>query len=216
MQPTELQALLNAAVQQGMSYPWWAAFVLVIIGSAIGAYGASYLKKRAEDHATRENFAAIREQLRTTTRDTEEIKQYLSGEAWRHQQQWSTLERYYSSLLTQLQNFRLALSELSDYYTEPGSEHTPDSQQGDYFSKLLTVAHESHREIQKLLGPAALYLSDGTVDALTDLASKYWNLANFSSCTAEYASESHALVKTTYDNVLLEARRHLHLEEGDA
>ena len=201
-------------MQQGASYPWW-AFVLGVVGSAIGAYFASYLKKRGEDHATRENFAAIRAQLQTTTRDTEEIKQYLSSEAWRHQQQWSTRERYYSSLLTQLQNFRLALSELGDYYMEPGSEHTPDGQQGEYFAKLLTVAHESHREVQKLLGPAALYLSAETVDALTDLASKYWSLANFSSCTAEYAKESHVLAEAAYGQVLLEAKKHLRLAESE-
>ena len=215
MQPTEVQALLEAAKHQGSPYPWW-AFVLGIIGSGIGAYIASYLKKRGEDHAARENFAAIRAQLQTTTHDTEQIKQYLSGEAWRQQQQWSTRERYYSSLLTQLQSFRLALSELRDYYMEPGSEHTPDSQQGEYFLKLLTVAHESHREIQKLLGPAALYLSTETVQVLTDLASKYWNLANFSSCTADYANESHALVETAYSRVLLEAKKHLHLATSDA
>lgn len=215
MTTIELQTLLNAAMQQGLSYPWW-AIVLAFVGSAAGAYFGAYLKKRAEDHATRDNFAAIREQLRTTTRDTEEIRQYLTGEAWRNQQQWSTRERYYSNLLTQLQNFRLALSELGDYYMEPGSEHTPDSQQGDYFSKLLTVAHESHREVRKLLGPAALYLSASTVQALTDLGSKYWNIANFSSCTADYASESHALVVTAYGQVLVEAKKHLHLAEGGA
>jgi type II secretory pathway pseudopilin PulG len=215
MQPTELQALLEAATHRGSSYPWW-AFVLGLIGSGIGAYLASYLKKRGEDSAAQENFAAIRAQLQTTTRDTEQIRQYLSGEAWRQQQQWSTRERYYSSLLTQLQTFRLALSELGDYYREPGSEHTPDSQQGEYFPKLLTVAHESHKEIQKLLGPAALYLSAETVQVLADLAAKYWNVANFSSCTTDYASESHALVENVYGRVLFEAKKHLHLAPSDA
>jgi hypothetical protein len=214
MTPIELQNVLIAAMQQGMSFPWW-AIVLAIAGSAAGGYFGSYLKKRGENHATRDDFADIREQLRITTRDTETIRQYLTSETWRSQQQWSARERFYSNLLTQLQNSLLALSELKDYYMEPGSEHTPDSQQGEYFPKLLTIAHESHREVQKLLGPAALYLSSSTVHALKDLSSKYWNVANFSSCTAEYADESHALVETAYGLVLAEAKKHLHLV-GDA
>jgi type II secretory pathway pseudopilin PulG len=213
MQPNELQALVETAVRQGSSFSWL-TFIFGVVGAAVGTFLASYLKRRGEDHAARENFAAIREQLQTTTRDTETIKQFLSSEVWRSQQQWATRERYYSSLLTHLQAFQLALSELGDYYMEPGSEHRPDSQQGEYFSKLLTVAHESHKEIQKLVGAAALYLSDKTVSSLSTLAEQYWTIAKFSTCTAHYVEEGHALASSAYSEVLREAKKHLNLQGG--
>ncbi len=195
MQPIELKALIEDAVRQGLTYPWWSV-VLAAIAAGIGAFAASYLHRKGEDTAARENFAAIREQLRATTKDTEEIKQFLSGEAWRLQRQWTAREQYYGNLLTHLHAFRLALFDLSDYYMEPGSEHTPDSQQGEYFHKLLDAGHQSYKEVQKLLGPAALYLSAQAVKSLENLHKKHWELAQFSSCTAEYVNEALAMASS--------------------
>ena len=199
-----------------MAYSWW-AFALAIAGSGIGAFLASYLRRKGEDQATRENFAAIRTQLQTTTRDTEEIKQFLSGEAWRSQRQWSAREQYYGRLLTHLHHFRMALEDLADYYLEPGAEHTPDHKQGEHFRKLMVVSGESYREVQKLLGPAALFLSSEAVESLHELTTKHWDLRNFGAvCTADYVHSAEVLASSAYSNVLHEAKKHLGLVASEA
>lgn len=212
MQPDELKTIVEEAVRAGTAYPWW-ALVLGAAGAGIGTYIASYLGKKGEYKATREDFESIRQQLKTTT-DTEEIKDMLTGKAWRSQQQWSAREQYYSDLLTHLHTFKLALTGLSDYYMEPGSEHAPDSQQGEHFQSLLKSSHESYKALRKQIGPAALFLSAGALKALDEMASKHWELANFSVCTADYVSAALRLSETAYSKVLTEAKDQLMLTQN--
>ena len=180
------------------------------IAAAIGAFVGAYLRKSGENLAANENFAAIREQLKTTTSDTETIKQQLSGSAWRSQQQWSAREHYYSKLLTHLHQFRLALDDLSDYYMEPGGEHAPDSEMGERFQKLRSGASASFAEVERLLGPAALFFSSQAVASLTKLFAEHWGLENFDAvCTADYVSGARKLAAEAYDQVLKEARTQL-------
>ena len=212
MTALELQTLLGEFLRQ-MSANVLLGAVLAVVAAGIGAFGGAYLRKRGEDRAMHENFTAIREQLKTTTRDTEEIKQQLSGHAWRSQQQWSAREQYYSKLLTHLHHFRMALDDLSDYYLEPGTEHMPDDQRGENFHKLRADASSSYTEVQKLLGPAAIFLSPQAVESLAKLFNEHWGLANFGAvCTADYVSGANSLATSAYDRVLHEAKAHLGTE----
>jgi hypothetical protein len=215
MTSSDPQAFLLELLRQQSLTPWL-FFILPIIGAAIGSYASSYLRKRGEDKAAQENFDAIRAQLATTTRDTEEIKQHLSGRTWRSQQQWAARERYYSNLLTQLHRFKIALESLFDYYLEPGSEHTADSTRGDGFKKLLADASTAYTETQKLVGPAAIFLSAHASVNLEELFRAHWNLATFSaSCTYEYIEGASKLADNAYNQILAEAKTHLGIV-GDA
>ncbi|HLP97782.1 MAG TPA: hypothetical protein VK149_05005 [Sideroxyarcus sp.] len=214
MSPAEIQALIRNAVADGIGYPWWIP-ALAIVGAALGAYLASYLAKKGESRAARENFEILRTQLQTTTRDTEEIKKILSGEIWRDQRHWTAREQYYSNLLTQLHLFRIALDNLSEYYLEPGSEHTPDHKQSERFRTLLASGYEARCEVQRLLGPAALFLSRTAVQALNEFEVQHWDLQNFgSSCTADYVHSAQELATKAYEQVLQEARKHLGIAEA--
>jgi len=216
MTPADLQPLFDAALGRAVANVWLLS-LLALICSAVGAFAGSYLRKRGEDKATTENFAAIRSHLQATTRDTEEIKQQLAGHAWKSQRQWTARENYYSQLLTNLHQFKMALDNLSDYYIEPGSEHIPDSQRDKHFRKLLASSATSYREVEKLLGPAAIFLSPGAVAALNELFVKHWELATFGAiCTADYIQSAHELAIAIYDRVLLEAKRDLGLAGSDA
>lgn len=210
MQPSDLKLLIEEAVRQGTSYPWW-ALLASLVGAAVGAYLMPYLTKKGENLATQEDFAQIRQQLQLATRDTEEIKDLLSSKTWRSQKQWSALEQYYSSLLTNLHKFKMSLSDLSDYYMEPGSEHTPDSKQSQHFHALLESSHASYKELQQLIGPAALYLSDGSMKTLDELVNQHWHLVNFSDCTADYVSAANSLASAAYTAILSEAKGQLQL-----
>lgn len=212
MNMTDTKALLEEAIRQGLAeYRWW-ILVLAIVASSVGAFLGSYLKTKGEHKATDERFDEIRRQLKTTTKDTEEIKQYLAGEAWRSQQQWSAREQQYRDLLGHLHAFQLALSRLDDYYLEPGSEHTPDHAFGENFQHLKDRAGEAYQGISESMGVAALYLTDGTLDALEDLRIQHWGLANFESvCTADYVNDASKLAADAYERVLAEAKDQLGL-----
>lgn len=190
------------------------AVLVSSIAAAIGAFAGAYLRKSGENLAAKENFAAIREQLKTTTRDTEAIKLQLTGRAWRSQQQWAAREQYYSRILPHLQHFRLALDSLSEYCMRPGSEQSPDSEIGGRFNRLFSDALASFAEVRKLVGPAALFLLSPAVAALEKLSVEHWHLANFDAvCTADYVARATKLSAEAYNQVLKEARLQLGLEE---
>ena len=209
MPPADLLSLLLDLLRQQAANPWIVALAAVV-GVALGAFGAGYLRRRGEDRAFRESFAEIRAQLRITTTDTEEIKQQLAGHSWRSQQEWSARERYYSQLLTYLHHFKMALDDLSDYYLEPGTEHMPDDSRGENFRKLQADATAAYTDTQKLLGPAAVFLTPGAVEALEALFKEHWGLANFEAlCTADYVAGAHRLATAAYGQVLRESKGHL-------
>ncbi|MCV2365894.1 hypothetical protein LNV23_20795 [Paucibacter sp. DJ1R-11] len=72
--------------------------------------------------AAERGFAALREQLKRTTQDTEAIRSALSGAQWLTQQQWSIRERRYSDLLLELARFQSSLEDRMTFFHEPGSE----------------------------------------------------------------------------------------------
>lgn len=86
MSPEEVRAVVEATTREGLQFPWW-SYLLAFLLSMAGAYFGSYIKRKAEDRATQENFDNLREQLRKTTQDTEEIKITLSRKNWFTQQQ---------------------------------------------------------------------------------------------------------------------------------
>ena len=213
MQVEQLKALVEEAVRAGLGYQWWILVVAVAAAAACSYFGA-YFGKKAEAKASREDFSTLLEQARETTKETEEIKQLLSGKAWRGQKQWEAQEKYYGELLSHLHAFRLALEELSDYYVEPGSEHVHDCQQGEHFRKLQSDAWVSYREVKRLVGSAVLFLSPGTVESIDTLARHNWDLANFDSvCTADYVDSAHKRVCVAYEAVVSEATQHLGLNQ---
>lgn len=194
----------------------WLLFVLSLLGAAIGTGLAAYLRKRGENKAIEENFIAIREQLSTTTRDTEEIKQHLSSRTWRSQQQWAAREKYYSNLLDKLYRFKTALESLFDYYLEPGSTHIPDCDRDERFKKLLSDAGANYGEAQKLIGPAAIFLSAQATRSLEELFAAHWDLTTFATtCTYDYIEGASKMADDAYSQVLIEAKAHLGIT-GDA
>lgn len=213
MQVEQLRALIEDAVRAGLGYQWWVLVVAVVVATA-GSYFGVYLGKKAEAKASREEFSTLLEQVRETTKETEEIKQLLSGKAWRGQKQWEAQEKYYGELLSHLHAFRLALEGLSDYYVAPGSEHIPDQQQGEHFSNLQSDAFIAYKEVKRLVGSAVLFLSSGTVESIDTFVREHWSLANFGSiCTADYVDSAHKIVCVAYGAVVSEAKQHLGLNQ---
>jgi hypothetical protein len=208
MSPEEIRVVIDTAIRDGLRFPWW-IYVLAVLLPVSGAYIGSYAKRKAEDRATQENFDSLREQLRKTTQDTEEIKTTLSRKNWLTQQQWAIREQHYMSLLRHLTKLNLSLQDRDSYYMEPGSEHDQARSQGEHFQELARVGHESYQAIRELIGPASVFLSSKAIDSLEQLVRDHWSVAEFSACTAHYVSEALELVKVAQLAVLEEARSEL-------
>ena len=208
MSPEEIRVVVETAISEGLHFPWW-NYMLAFLLSMAGAYAGSYIKRKAEDRATQENFDKLREQLRKTTQDTEEIKITLSRKNWLTQQQWGIREQHYMNLLTHLTKLKLSLQDRDSYYIEPGSEQDSYRSEGKHFQELAQIGHESYQKIRELIGPASVFLSGKTIESLEQLVHEHWSVAEFSICTAEYVSESLKLVEAAQSAVLAEARNEL-------
>lgn len=208
MNSEQIRAVVEAALRDGIGFPWL-AYVLAIALSMGGTYFVAYSKRKGEDRANQDGFAILREQLRRTTEDTEQIKAQLSSKQWLSHQQWTIREARYAELLSHLTKLRLSLGDRNSYFMEPGSEHNSSLSNGAHFTELSRKGHDSYQAIRELIGPAAIFLSRPTIDALEKLVRGYWNVAEFSACTAEYVSEALELVEVAYEAVLSEARNEL-------
>jgi hypothetical protein len=207
MSPEEVRTLVEASIHQ-VGFPWW-SYALALLLSMAGAYVGAYIKRKAEDRANQENFDRLREQLRRTTQDTEEIKTSLTRKSWLTQQQWAIREQHYMRLLSHLMKLKLSLQDRKSYYMEPGSEHDENLSAGEHFQNLAAVGHESYQAIRELMGPASVFLSSTAIESLEQLVRDHWGIAEFSMCTAEYVAEALKLVEVAQSVVLAEARNEL-------
>jgi hypothetical protein len=73
MDPETLR-LLQKAVSDGILSASWIMVLTAVISAGVGAFLGSYLKKKGEDVAIRENFQEVLRQLKAQTEATEEIK----------------------------------------------------------------------------------------------------------------------------------------------
>lgn len=61
----------------------WLYWLLFLAASFLAAFAGAYIKRRAENLATRDDFDELKRQLQQTTRLTEEIKSEVSHTEWK-------------------------------------------------------------------------------------------------------------------------------------
>ena len=79
MSQEELKTLLEQTLNNGINLSHW-AYILIGLVSIIGAYVGSYLKKRGENFATKQDFQQILERTSETTRITKHIEGLVQKE----------------------------------------------------------------------------------------------------------------------------------------
>ncbi len=206
MTPQELQDVL---LRYGF-VPTIAGVVgAVVVYLLLRYFSTSYLSEKGKNLATREDFAVLLDQIKQTTKETENIRTELLSRNWLNQQHWSFREKYYMGLLEHLTILQITLEDRSNYYLEPGSEHNDRRTDTEQFRELTHRWSESYRTVRELIGPASVFLSDKSISALRELMSEHWHVANFSICKAEYLDSALKLVGVAYSVVLEEARNDL-------
>jgi hypothetical protein len=199
------QWLSDAIVRYGIE----AVVAGIVVFLLLKVFLPGYLSEKGKNLATREDFHTLLEQLKKTTKETESIKVELSSRHWLNQQQWSIREKRYTDLLSNLTRLKLSLQDRNNYYMEPGSEHDSSLSENEHFNELSRIGYESLRAIREQIGPASVFLSDKTIEALEELVREHWNAAEFSVCTADYVSSALNLVDAASSAVLAEARNEL-------
>ncbi len=70
----ETLKLLQKAIHEGITSASWALLIVAVVAAGLGAFFGSYLKRKGEDTAIRENFTEVLKQLKAQTEVTETIK----------------------------------------------------------------------------------------------------------------------------------------------
>lgn len=150
-----------------------------LIVGALGEFVRSYLREKGKNYATREDIDKLVEQLRQTTKVTEEIKAQISSEAWVWQTRWNLKRDLYARLLESLAIGRNSMRLISAYAQALLVADSPVL----WTSFLgLGVKHEferlakSNAEFEEATAVASIMLSQQTLDALTRLEGD-WKLA---------------------------------------
>ncbi len=138
----ELYKLIQQAVSEGLASTKWLLTVGILIAGLLGSFLGSYLKKKAENVATKEDFQEFLHQLKIQTEATEKIKgevaerttssienlkadlaegletfrAEISGKLWIGQKQWELKCEIYKSLLEVVDEARgVMMRVLNDY-----------------------------------------------------------------------------------------------------
>lgn len=91
----ETLKVLQRAIAEGVISAAWPFFIVAVLSAGLGAFLGSYLKKKGEDAATRENFEELLKQLTAQTKATEQIKQEFQS----MQEQQAFLRDLYASAI---------------------------------------------------------------------------------------------------------------------
>ncbi len=71
---THTISLIEKAVNEGLTSSSWILLLITLVGAGIGAFLGSYLKKKGEQRAIKEDFDEILRQVHAQTKTTEEVK----------------------------------------------------------------------------------------------------------------------------------------------
>jgi hypothetical protein len=176
----------------------------------VSVFLIAYLKKKAKNLATKEDYELLLVHIKRTTEETEGIKVELAKTNWLHQQNWSLKKEYYSGFLEALYSLQLSLSCRLDYYIEPGSVFRDNEiSENECFKKQSRIGSDQLKKIQLLRGPAAIVISKRAIEALDDVYAVDWQASNFSVFNKEYLDELNASVESAYQVILEESRLEL-------
>lgn len=208
MSADEIRTIVEAMSREGLQFPYW-QYAIAFMAALLGAFGGAYLKRKGEDHAAKESFESLREQMRKTTQETESIRQSLSEANWRRQQEWTIREQRYMTLVACLTKFKISLEDRSEYYMEPGSSHDTSIERSDHFMQLVNQGAQAVAALREMRDCVEVFLSVQAIAALDKLRSDCWHTSMDAACTAEYVEKALEHVREALTIIVSEARAEL-------
>jgi hypothetical protein len=152
----------------------------VTIGSWFGGFFGTYLRKKGENLATKEDIDDLVEQTRQLTQATKEIEAKISHEVWDRQRKWEVKkEALFDAArgLVELNNALMQLSSVAD-----AKKNKPDIPEHVWLlqeNEALKTCMEAANSLQKItlllsvtVGPEVLVAFGKTNNLLKDMSAK--------------------------------------------
>lgn len=187
---------------QGVSLVF--VFFIALVASAIGGVVGSYLRRKGENRAIREDIAKI-------TKATEEIKAQISTELWVQQTRWNLKRDIYTRLLENLGEAADALDKLWKSAERP----YPDSEEErrhkrEWEKELRDRESRAVNKIRRATSVAAIMLGDAALAALQKLQAE-WAKAEAADSYPDYLDTQTAAVGNAYRLLVNSAKEDLRL-----
>ncbi len=175
MSPAELELLLRKLLGEGIQLQPASYLLLVVISlmaAAAGAFMGAYLKRRAENLATKADFDSLLTQLREQTREVEEIKSEIASAGWVHQRRWDLKRELYWQLLEVLEE----LKQKGRWLLHVVGDSWSPSQEANRYVETFAKDMRERGTVEKLLASkavAGIILADLAVAAIDQLSVEY-------------------------------------------
>jgi hypothetical protein len=139
--------------------------VISFVAAGAGAYLGSYLKKKGENLATKEDFDDLKAQTAALTTTTKEIEAKIGDEVWNRQKRWELKQAVVFEAAKHLKAFTDAFLEMDRTLKrkEKGQEHL------DWdllINEVQRRRSESHSAFSESLGFIKLVCSSETFNAM--------------------------------------------------
>ncbi len=131
------------------------------LGSIVGSFAGAFLKRWAENLATKKDFETLLSQLRRTTQETEEIKSDIAKFNWVEQRRWDLKRHLYSNVLETLWGIRsLAFS---------AAETLDKEKHKKALTKWLSELYELVRRLDRIKATVGITFNEDAMEALDEL-----------------------------------------------
>jgi hypothetical protein len=138
---------------------------IIVIGWLVKSWIPKYLKKKAENFATKEDFKEILELEKITTREIESIKGQISTGAWIDQRRWDLKRELYSKLLEVFHELRKTTANVATTYS-PGQDKEFIERNKEFYDGQKKKQHELLDEAGRLTAVAALIVDEKAIKAV--------------------------------------------------
>lgn len=158
----------------GFGMTFWGLLFVVVFCWISRRYIEGYLKEKGKNLATVEDYSKLREELKQTTQDTEEIKQVLAGKGWLAQQRWARKEKYVVDLVVALEKVYRTGKILEDCRDKRIAGTLLDEMKRD--DSIKNDLAELDAAIAQLISSAAvarIYLSNGFLIPIASLIDEF-------------------------------------------
>lgn len=146
---------------------------LSAIFAGAGAYLGSYLKKKGENLASKEDINDLVEQTKKLTQTTKEIEAKISDESWNRQRQWELKRDIILEFAHSMRIFDQAIMQISiKVKSRKQSQHEADN-----FSKALAAWNEASSKFDLDSYMVGLVVDNATRMALGDITKALRNAA---------------------------------------
>ncbi len=132
-----------------------------------GAWAGSYLREKGKNYASKED-------IKTLTRLTEEIRSEVSGKMWLDQKRWDLKREYYWQLLGQFHLLQATFRDIHKAIPENISKHTVEQVKEVVDTMVANMKHvtEATDEVNRLIGIGRILLPQSVIDALNQFISE--------------------------------------------